>query len=114
MSKHLTDSERLRILEEYLVSSQSKYAIAKKYRIAQCLINDWLRKFGLEDKIPQDPMKTSPVAKSDLTLKEREESDVYVKRIVCSRPSSNAKKSVNLKWFLEKQYKFNHELNSPE
>ena len=73
MSKHLTDSERLRILEEYLMSSQSKYAIAKKYRIAQCLINDWLRKFGLEDKIPQDPMKTSPVSKSDLTLKEREE-----------------------------------------
>lgn len=73
MSKHLTDSERLRILEECLVSSQSKYAIAKKYRIDQCLINDWLRKFGLEDKIPQDPMKTFPVAKSELTLKEREE-----------------------------------------
>ncbi len=54
MFKHLTDSERLHILEEYLGCSRSKY------NIARCLINDWLHKFELEDKITQDPMKHPP------------------------------------------------------
>ena len=31
MSKHLSNSERLRILEEYLASDLSKYAIEKKH-----------------------------------------------------------------------------------
>nr|WP_262910018.1 hypothetical protein [Porphyromonas gingivalis] len=38
MSKHLTDSERLHIVKEYLGSTRSKYAIEKKYNIAQGLI----------------------------------------------------------------------------
>lgn len=49
MSKHLTDYERLHIVEEY---PDSKYAIEKKYNIAQGLIKHWLRKIGPEDKNP--------------------------------------------------------------
>ena len=61
MSKHLTDSERLHIVKEYLGSTRSKYAIEKKYNIAQGLIKDWLRKFGLEYKIlPEQTMEASP------------------------------------------------------
>ena len=39
MSKHLTDSERLHIVEEYL-GSLGANAIEKKYNIAQGLIRD--------------------------------------------------------------------------
>ncbi|WP_152569990.1 hypothetical protein [Porphyromonas gulae] len=42
MSKHLTDSERLHIVEEYLGSPGSKRAIEKKYNITQGLIKHWL------------------------------------------------------------------------
>ena len=74
MSKHLTDSERLHIVEEYLGSPGSKYAIEKKYNIAQGLIKHWLRKFGPEDKIlAEQTMKASPHPKSDLTPGEKEE-----------------------------------------
>ena len=74
MSKHLTDSERLHIVEEYLGSSGSKYAIEKKYNIAQGLIKQWLRKFGLKDKIlPEQTMKAIPHPKNDLTPGEKEE-----------------------------------------
>ncbi|ATR90593.1 hypothetical protein CS544_05515 [Porphyromonas gingivalis] len=74
MSKHLTDSERLHIVEEYLGSPGSKYAIEKKYNIAQGLIKHWLGKFGLEDKIlAEQTMKASPHPKSDLTPGEKVE-----------------------------------------
>ncbi|MCE8170957.1 hypothetical protein [Porphyromonas gingivalis] len=40
MSKHLTDSERLHIVEEYLGRPGASNAIEKKYNIAQGLIRD--------------------------------------------------------------------------
>lgn len=82
MSKHLTDSERLRILEEYLGSTRSKYAIEKKYKISEGLIKNWLRKFGLEDKIlPEETMKTNPDSKSPLTGREKEELEELRKEV---------------------------------
>lgn len=73
MSRHLTDSERLHIVEEYLGSPGSKHALEKKYNIARGLIKHWPCKVGLEDKIlPEQMMKTSPHPKSDLTLREKE------------------------------------------
>ena len=49
MSQHLTNPERLRILEEYLSSDRSKYAIEKKYALSHGSLCYWLHKFGLED-----------------------------------------------------------------
>ncbi|MCE8187500.1 hypothetical protein JFY63_05185 [Porphyromonas gingivalis] len=83
MSKHLTDSERLHIVKEYLGSIWSKYAIEKKYNIAQGLIKDWLRKFGLEYKIiPEQTMEASPNPNSDLTPGEKEELEQLRKKFV--------------------------------
>lgn len=50
MSKYLNDATRLAILQDYLTSDLSKYAIAKKYHISRASILHWIRKFGLEDK----------------------------------------------------------------
>lgn len=50
MSKYPNDAKRLAILQEYLTSDLSKYAIAKKYHISRASILHWIRKFGLEDK----------------------------------------------------------------
>lgn len=50
MKKRFTESERLSIIQEYLTSDLSKYAIAKKYQIDRGSILYWIRKFGLEDK----------------------------------------------------------------
>ncbi|ATS02657.1 IS3 family transposase [Porphyromonas gingivalis] len=82
MSKHLTDSERLHIVKEYLGSTRSKYAIEKKYNIAQGLIKDWLRKFWPEDKILlEQTMKATPHPKSDLTPGEKEELEQLRKEV---------------------------------
>ena len=83
MSKHLTDSERLHIVKEYLGSTRSKYAIEKRYNIAQGLIKDWLRKFGLEYKIlSEQTMEASPNPNSDLTPGEKEELEQLRKKFV--------------------------------
>ena len=50
MSKYPNDAKRLAILQDYLTSDLSKYAIAKKYQISRASILHWIRKFGLEDK----------------------------------------------------------------
>ncbi|GAA5576895.1 hypothetical protein Pgin01_01881 [Porphyromonas gingivalis] len=50
MSKHLTDSERLHIVEEYLGSPGSKYAIEKKHNIAQGLIKRPLKNKEVEGR----------------------------------------------------------------
>ena len=50
MSKHLTDSERLHIVKEYLGSTRSKYAIEKKYNIAQGLIRRPLQNKEVEGR----------------------------------------------------------------
>lgn len=50
MSKHPNDAKRLAIIQDYLTSDLSKYAIAKKYQISRASILHWIRKFGLEDK----------------------------------------------------------------
>lgn len=73
MSKHLSNSERLRILEEYLNGSSSKYAIQKKYGLSSGSIYTWLRKFGLSDKIQEAPMKSQVTSESTLSQSEQEE-----------------------------------------
>lgn len=50
MRKNLTDNERLIIIEEYLRSDLTKYAICKKHGIDLGAIRRWMSKFGLEDK----------------------------------------------------------------
>ena len=73
MGKHLSNFERLAILEDYLSGAQSQGAIGRKYGISRGLIPQWLRKFGLEDKVHPVPMKASQSPQSELTLNEKEE-----------------------------------------
>lgn len=74
MSRHLSNSERLRIMEEYLSSSISKYAIQTKYVLSTGSILSRLRKFGLSDKA-QSPDRMRPKCKEDsrLSMSEQEE-----------------------------------------
>lgn len=74
MSKHLSNTERLRILEEYLGDSSSKYAIQKKYGLSSGCIRFWLRKFGLSDKPQiQSFMQPNSQQESTLSVNEQEE-----------------------------------------
>ena len=73
MGKHLSNFERLAILEDYLSGAQSQGAIGRKYGISRGLIPQWLRKFGLEDKVHPVPMKASQSPQSELPLNEKEE-----------------------------------------
>ncbi|WP_143733905.1 helix-turn-helix domain-containing protein, partial [Porphyromonas gingivalis] len=68
MGKHLSNFERLSILEDYLSGADSKAAIEQKYDLSHGLIRSWLRKFGLEDKVHPVPMKVSQSPQSELPL----------------------------------------------
>ena len=46
MSKHPNDAKRLVIIQDYLTSDFSKYAIAEKYHTSRASILHWIRKFG--------------------------------------------------------------------
>lgn len=71
MSKHLSNSERLRILEGYLSTSFSKYAIQNRYGLSRGPIPSWLRKFSLSDKPQaQDCMKPKRKEESRLSMSE--------------------------------------------
>ena len=72
MSKHFNIPERLHILEEYLGSDLSKYAIEKKYGLNRGSIYHWLRKFGLSDKPKAEVMKTR-TSDNMLNMSEQEE-----------------------------------------
>lgn len=75
MSKYPNDATRLAIIQDYLTSDLSKYAIAKKYQISRASILHWIRKFGLEDKPNAEftnPMKEN-APKAQLTPGEQTE-----------------------------------------
>ena len=75
MGKHLSNFERLSILEDYLSRADSKAAIEQKYDLSHGhgLIRSWLSKSGLEDKVHPVPMKASQSPQSELPLNEKEE-----------------------------------------
>ena len=75
MSKYPNDATRLAIIQDYLTSDLSKYAIAQKYQISRASILHWIRKFGLEDKPNAEftnPMKEN-APKAQLTPGEQTE-----------------------------------------
>lgn len=76
MSKHLSDPERLRIIEEYLSGNETRYSFAKKRGIPSINIKKWMIKFGLEET-KYEPMKTSesntPSTSKPLSISEEEE-----------------------------------------
>ena len=69
MSKHLTDPERLALLQDYISGSYSKHAFCKLHDLD---LSRWLNRFGLEDKPSPRTMKKNKAPISHSTQSELE------------------------------------------
>lgn len=72
MSKHLTDPERLALLQDYISGSYSKHAFCKLHDLDHEAVSHWLNRFGLEDKPSPRTMKKNKAPISHSTQSELE------------------------------------------
>lgn len=97
MSHPLSNSDLLRIIEEYLSSDLTKYATEKKYGLYQGCITYWLRTFGLDDKpknedIMVEQPTTSPPPRRPFRPAKRTNSRPYAGRIASSKLKAQLKR----------------------
>lgn len=61
---HLTDDEKLKVVEEYLYTNITQTALMEKYNFrGNCSLNRWIAKFGLLDEYRKIQGKSSTMTK---------------------------------------------------
>jgi len=75
--RYFTDSEKHRIIQDYLSSNENKTEIWRKYtgdEVEHGKIIQWMRKFGYKDKMGiQTPVNTIPMARNKKFLIEEKQ-----------------------------------------